>query len=628
MSAVVRRLAALSLAATAIALAPAAAGAAPLSACSSAARDRSLCTRVTVPLDRSGHVSGAVSLHVRVLSPAHGVAATGTILALAGGPGQAAGPLLDGFASVLSPALRTRRLVTFDQRGTGASGHISCPALSHEGSVSAVVAQCADELGPGRIAYTTAASVADIEAVRAALGVDKLIVYGTSYGTKVALDYAAAYPQHVERLVLDSVVAPEGVDPFERTTVASIPRVLRTLCAGDCGFARDPAAELTRLVRRLARAPLRGIALDGGGRPRHVSLSRVGLLGMFLGGDFDEHLRAAMPAAIHAALHGDAAPLLRLAVRGGPDIGSAGDDSDAVYLATTCEDGGVPWAPGTAPALRRAAVNAAANALPASTFAPFDRATIRSLGTADLCRGWPESPIVQPRPPLPSTPTLILSGDDDLRTPRADAAALATRLPGAQLLHVPEAGHGALFSDHTDCTQQAVTVFLDGGAVGACPAHRRFVPPLSLAPERLSDVRAIHGMSRRAGRTMRALLLTLDDAAEQVVAQVTTGGNAGSFGGLRAGSGGLGPKGLRLRRYGYVPGVSVSGLIPAHRTRFTLQIGGQMAAHGHLTLSRHGITGVLDGERVHASAVALGWAGATAALAVPRASSRYARRPH
>ena len=49
----------------------------------------------------------------------------------------------------------------------------------------------------------------DIEAIRQALGYEKLVLYGTSYGTKVALEYAERYPEHVEALVLDSVVPPE-----------------------------------------------------------------------------------------------------------------------------------------------------------------------------------------------------------------------------------------------------------------------------------------------------------------------------------------------------------------------------------------------------------------------------------
>ncbi|HMJ03715.1 MAG TPA: alpha/beta fold hydrolase, partial [Conexibacter sp.] len=345
-----------------------AASADPLDRCGIAAKDRTLCGRVVVPLDRSGALAGSVSLRVRALSPARGAAATGTVLALAGGPGQAAVPLLEDFASVLAPGLRTRRLVTFDQRGTGGSGRLRCTALSARGSLAEVIGRCASELGPRRTTYTTATSVADIESVRAALGVERLILYGASYGTKVALLYAATYPQHVERLVLDSVVPPEGIDPFQRATLASIPRVLRTLCAADCGFTRSAAADVAQLAHRLARSPLRGTAIDGSGRPHRAAIGEPGLLALLLTGDFDRFLRAATPAAVRAALDGDAAPLLRLAARSAPDALATSGDSDALYAATTCEDGGVPWAPGTPMAQRRAAVEAAARAIPDADF--------------------------------------------------------------------------------------------------------------------------------------------------------------------------------------------------------------------------------------------------------------------
>src|SRR6185295_19173478 len=139
--------------------------------------------------------------------------------------------------------LGSRRLVAFDQRGTGGSGRLRCPGLGRAvgptgdavAGLERAVAACAQRLGAARAHYTTTDSVEDIEAVRSALGVDKLVLYGTSYGTKVALDYAAAHPEHVSRLLLDSTVLPEGVDPFERATIASIPRVMRAVCAdGAC----------------------------------------------------------------------------------------------------------------------------------------------------------------------------------------------------------------------------------------------------------------------------------------------------------------------------------------------------------------------------------------------------------
>ena len=64
--------------------------------------------------------------------------------------------------------------------------------------------QCAMEIGPARGGFTSEESVADIEALRVAGGYQKLVLYGTSYGTKVALEYAQQYPQNVEALVLDS----------------------------------------------------------------------------------------------------------------------------------------------------------------------------------------------------------------------------------------------------------------------------------------------------------------------------------------------------------------------------------------------------------------------------------------
>jgi pimeloyl-ACP methyl ester carboxylesterase len=608
------------------------AAAAPLSPCTTPAGDRALCGRVAVPLDRSGALPGAVRLRVRALPPRRGRATTGTVLALAGGPGQAAVPLLDDFATVLGPALRTRQLVTFDQRGTGGSGRLRCAALSGRGSLVEVVGRCAGELGPRRTTYTSATSVADVEAVRAALGVERLILFGASYGTKVALMYAATYPQHVERLVLDSVVPPQGVDPFQRATLASIPRVVRTLCAGDCAFTRDPAVDLARLARRLAHRPLRGSVIDGDGRSRHAAIGEPGLLALLLAGDFDRFTRAATPAAVRAALNGDVAPLLRLTARSSAGVLTTTGDSDALYAATTCEDGAVPWPPGTPTGQRRPLVDAAARAIPDTAFAPFDRATVRALGTADLCRAWPESPIVQTLPPLPPVPTLILSGDDDLRTPRADAAALAAQLPDVRLLRVHDAAHGVLFSDATDCAVRGVADFLDGRSLGRCRPLSRAVPPSPLPPQRLGALRPAGRVSGRTGRTVTAIVRTLDDATEQLVAQLLSGGRPRPFGGLRAGSALLERgRGLRLRDYVYVPGVVVGGTIPPRGARFTVTVGGAAAARGRVAISRDGLAGVLGGERVTVSARALGWRSVASAAAahgtLPAPSLRDAPAP-
>ena len=182
---------------------PASAGAAiKLDPCGS----RTTCGFLKVPLDRTGTVPGTVKLWVnRVRAKRTGGA---PVFAFAGGPGQAASPIVQGFADDLGSALATRDLIVFDQRGTGQSGAIDCPAIQKDATDLAGQTACADKLGAKRPFYTTADSVQDIEAVRAALGVPKITLFGVSYGTDVAMSYALRYPSRVDRLVLDSVVPP------------------------------------------------------------------------------------------------------------------------------------------------------------------------------------------------------------------------------------------------------------------------------------------------------------------------------------------------------------------------------------------------------------------------------------
>ncbi len=63
------------------------------------------------------------------------------------------------------------QLVVFDQRGTGLSGALDCPL---RGSPRHQARRCAAALGDTRSLSTTADSVADIDAVRDALGADAI----------------------------------------------------------------------------------------------------------------------------------------------------------------------------------------------------------------------------------------------------------------------------------------------------------------------------------------------------------------------------------------------------------------------------------------------------------------------
>ena len=71
--------------------------------------------------------------------------------------------------------------------------------------------------GPGRQFYSTTDSVADIEALRQAIGAAKLQLMGVSYGAYVAVQYARQFPASTEGLILDSSSVPRASTPTSWT---------------------------------------------------------------------------------------------------------------------------------------------------------------------------------------------------------------------------------------------------------------------------------------------------------------------------------------------------------------------------------------------------------------------------
>ena len=580
------------------------------------------CAHLTVPLDPSGVVPGTITLAIRRRLAPVGEAHT-AVIALAGGPGQSAIPFAETFTELLGPILDTRDLIVFDQRGTGYSHPLSChgfeqPGIYHGGGQ--LIKACAEQIGPERAFYTSLDSVADIEALRKALGYEKLVLWGTSYGTKVAEEYAQEYPQHVEALVLDSVVPPTGPDPFDRTTFEAIPRILRQLCAYRmCAhITPNPVGDLARLVRRMGGGLVRGRYVGPHGHLYPIGISANELLDILLAGDFDPILRAELPAAVRAAAAGDNAPLARLLVHAFSGEGEEGEGIDTpLYYTTTCEEEDFPWSRGAGPGERLAQAKAQIDTLPASAFAPFTSTNVLDFDELRACAYWPSS---TPAPPgvseaMPNVPTLILSGADDLRTPTANARKVAAQIPDAHLLVVPNTGHAVLEDEPTSCALKALQAMFTGG-VGVrggsdqpCapgPPTSPLLMPTPLAPARLAEVAPAHGYHGRAGRTLRAVALTIADFDRQLTIQLlAASGSANvaslSSGGLRAGWAKLSKGGLSFHGYSYVPGVTVSGTVKTGKV--TLHVGGSAAAHGTLRLGPHkALVGELGGERVSTGA--------------------------
>jgi pimeloyl-ACP methyl ester carboxylesterase len=581
------------------------------------------CGHLTVPIDPSGATPGTIALAMRRHRAPVGEPQD-AVIALAGGPGQSAIPFLSQFEQVLGPIVSTRDLIAFDQRGTGLSHPLSCPAFEHlsGGGSPGAVAICAGQIGPTRGLFTTADTVADIEAIRQAGGYEKLVLYGTSYGTKVAERYAQEYPSHVEALVLDSVVPPAGPEPFDKTSFAAVPRVLRQLCgAGACArVTSSPVGDLARLVKRVGGGTLSGRAIDGEGKASVVRISTNDLIGIMIEGDLDPILRSEFPAAVRSAVRGDTAALARLTARaeGEPEEGeedlSEGFDSP-LYYATICDETAFPWNRSAGPKARLREALAALHKQPASAFVPFTAANALALSDVPACADWPFTPggPEAGTGPLPDVPALILSGADDLRTPTANARQVASQIPGAQLLVV-------LGSDPTSCSQHALRALFAHRSVRECTQSKppTLLLPMPLPPRDLDEAPLARGDHGAAGHTAGAVVLTLADFDRQMVLGLLEHlgasllGSPVRTGGLRAGWGGSDRGGLVLHGYSYVPGVTLSGRVTAAGA--SLRIGGSAAVHGTIRIDTHDtLTGTLGGQRVRVAAPKPGGLGTSAA---------------
>ena len=551
-------LASLAACAAAVAAAPATAHAAiAFAPCEPAGYE---CGALPVPLDRGGANGPAetVTLQAKRVRAASNPTAT-AVVALAGGPGQAALPLTTDFAEVMAPALAARDLLVFDQRGTGRSGRLRCCGAR----VGLVLAgergpRCAQQLGPRRAFYTTADSVADLEDLRREAGYERLVLLGVSYGTKVALDYAAAHPDRVESLVLDSIVPPEGWDALLRPTLEAVPRVLRALCDGGAcrGITGDPVRDLRALVRRVDRRSVSGPLPNPSGRRVRVRITPLALFDVLIAGDENPTLRADLPGAVRSALAGDLRPLVRLRARAAGVSGIAAragcSAPAATRRATRC----------TRPRCARSRASRGA-ARPAPSGARDRRwprrggsggpGSARSPATsrcsaAPSARAWAgRTPRRRPLPRArcPRCRRSLLDGADDLRTPLESARAVAGRIPGAAVVAVPFTGHSTLGSDPGTCARGAVAAFFAGQPQPACTTER-LLQPSPVAPTRLGRV---PGRTRTA-RTLEALRATVRDVARQFTGDAVAAGRAPSPGarvaGLRSGVAVWRASGVRL----------------------------------------------------------------------------------
>lgn len=123
--------------------------------------------------------TGSVIAYSEYDPPAGVALKTDAVVYLHGGPGVRQGPFdQDIYGRFAGNGFR---VFLYDQAGSGLSGFL--PHLRD---------------------YTVARSVADLEAIRQKIGVEKMILIGHSWGSTLAASYMAKFPEHVAKAVFHS----------------------------------------------------------------------------------------------------------------------------------------------------------------------------------------------------------------------------------------------------------------------------------------------------------------------------------------------------------------------------------------------------------------------------------------
>ncbi|AYG84470.1 Tripeptidyl aminopeptidase [Streptomyces hundungensis] len=434
------------------------------------------CATMAVPRDWY-HPSAGPGLSIQVSRHRATDPATkrGVLMMAAGGPGSS-GYKRPANLARLSPKLAAAYdIVSFDQRGVGASTNVVCSDQAtvdaffssgdlRDRSAPAIratfdrardfVADCERHSG-GLLPYITSdQAVHDMDLYRALLGADKISYYGPSYATVLGAYYATEFPRRVERVVLDSTVdLTRGWEAFLVGQPLSFQRrfegdFLPWLAKNDATYhqGRTPA-EAKASYERL-RAALRDHPLDLEG-------TRV----------TPNHLDAAATNAVYNAGRGFPHFAAMMGLLENPDGASEEARKDAVedlqpvmsapyfadFSAVTCGD--TPWKRD-----RRYWVEKSAEATRTNPLAGA-----RELTFAAVCANWPRSGA--PRIEVTGKglpPVLMLNSTMDPATYYEGALRVHRGLAGSRLVTVDDGDHGQFQTGNACADAHVENYLLDG----------------------------------------------------------------------------------------------------------------------------------------------------------------------
>lgn len=398
-----------------------------------------------------------------------------------GGPGESGVEAAVAIVHSLPQQVRERfDLVGFDPRGVASSlPAVWCnsdadndrdradPQVDYspagvariENDTKDYVQRCVEKVGDEFLANLGTVNVArDLDAIRSALGDDKLTYLGYSYGTRIGSTYAEAYPQNVRAMILDGAIDP-NTNPIEEDLrqAASFQDIFDNYAAdcaesANCPLGTDPdqAVDVYRgLVEPLVDAPVATKDPRGLGYNDAIIATIMALYSPA----FWTHLSDGLTELSRG--RGDTILLLADVYMGRDADGHYNNATDA-RIAVNCVD--------QPPVTDRAAViDEDRRAREVAPFLSYGEFTGHApLGT---CAFWPVPATSEPHtisaPGL--APTMVVSTTHDPATPYQAGVELAEQLNGG-LLTFDGTQHTVAFQGN-DCVDEFATDYLIDGTV-------------------------------------------------------------------------------------------------------------------------------------------------------------------
>lgn len=420
--------------------------------------DRMLCGSIRRPLHANAPTQDAsIDIHFAVLPAINPLHPQEAVLGFAGGPGQAAFDAAATFVHGLRYARESRDILLVDQRGTGKSGLLQCDSLDltsqfaldeNNLDMAAITRQetalCLDKLQQVDLShYTTVAAAADFEAVRLALGYQKLHLYGGSYGTRMAQEYMRQYPDAVLTATLDGVVPfNQSFGAMGAASDASLEAVY-TYCDASPECRQqfpDARAQLQQLQQRLTAQTISTTVRH----PRtyeliELKLTRAKLQQALRFALYSNRYRAMIPMVVEQASQGDYSALVGLMLA--QDF--AADLSIGVNFAVVCGEDRPFWT--------------------AQSQAEFTKSYLGHSwlqGAEASCNVWQVKPVAADYtvPLQTDTPVLLLSGGLDPATPPGWAELAMAQMSNARHLIAPHATH--IVASQT-CAPKLISQFIN-----------------------------------------------------------------------------------------------------------------------------------------------------------------------